>query len=55
MAAQFNQMAVVSWHVINNSEKYPNAPSVKYFKNFVNYVEKKNVDVITPSPLIGSK
>lgn len=56
MAAKFNQLAVVSFHVIGNYKQYPEALSVSRFKTFMNYIEQQNVDVITPSQLIdGTK
>jgi peptidoglycan/xylan/chitin deacetylase (PgdA/CDA1 family) len=54
-AAQFNQMAVVQFHVVGNYKNYPNALTVNRFKNIMNYIEKQNVDVITPSQLIDGK
>jgi peptidoglycan/xylan/chitin deacetylase (PgdA/CDA1 family) len=51
MAAKYNQLAVVSWHVLGGQ-----GTPVNVLKNVANYVEKKNVDVITPSQLIdGTK
>jgi peptidoglycan/xylan/chitin deacetylase (PgdA/CDA1 family) len=50
MAAQFNQLAVVGYHVIGGK-----GTPMSVFKRIVDYVEKKNVDVITPSQLIDGK
>jgi peptidoglycan/xylan/chitin deacetylase (PgdA/CDA1 family) len=47
MAAQFNQLAVVTFHVLGGK-----GTSLRVFKDVVTHVEKKNVDVITPSQLI---
>jgi peptidoglycan/xylan/chitin deacetylase (PgdA/CDA1 family) len=49
-AAQFNQLAVVSFHVLGGK-----GTPMKVFKDVVNHIEKKNVDVITPSQLIDGK
>jgi peptidoglycan/xylan/chitin deacetylase (PgdA/CDA1 family) len=50
MAAQFNQLAVVTYHVLGGE-----GTPMSVFKRIVDYVEKKNVDVITPSQLIDGK
>lgn len=55
MAAKFNQLAVVQFHVIGNYKGYSQALSKKAFKKFADFIEKKNVDVITPSQLIDGK
>jgi peptidoglycan/xylan/chitin deacetylase (PgdA/CDA1 family) len=50
MAAQFNQMAVLTYHILGGE-----GTPMNVFKEIVNYVEKQNVDVITPSQLIDGK
>jgi peptidoglycan/xylan/chitin deacetylase (PgdA/CDA1 family) len=50
MAARFNQLAVVTYHVIGG-----NGTPMSVFKRIVDYVEKQNVDVISPSQLIDGK
>jgi peptidoglycan/xylan/chitin deacetylase (PgdA/CDA1 family) len=50
MAAQFNQLAVVTYHVVGGK-----GLSMSAFKRVIDYVEKKNVDVISPSQLIDGK
>jgi peptidoglycan/xylan/chitin deacetylase (PgdA/CDA1 family) len=50
MAAQFNQLAVISYHIIGSK-----GTPMSAFKRLVNYVEKKDVDVISPSQLIDGK
>jgi hypothetical protein len=51
MAARYNQMAVVSFHILGGK-----GMPMRAFKNMINYIEKQNVDVISPSQLIdGTK
>jgi peptidoglycan/xylan/chitin deacetylase (PgdA/CDA1 family) len=50
MAAQYNQLAVLTYHVIGG-----NGTPMSVFKRIIDYVEKQNVDVISPSQLIDGK
>lgn len=50
MAAQFNQLAVLTYHVIGGK-----GTPMRVFKDVVDYVEKQNVDVISPSQLIDGQ
>ena len=50
IAEKFNQMAVVTWHSIGDGEDYETSP--KDFKNVLDHIEKKDVDVIAPSGLL---
>ncbi|MFC6963007.1 polysaccharide deacetylase family protein [Halocatena marina] len=52
VAEKTNQLVVIAYHAIGNGN---NATSEKAFKRIVNHVEKKNVDVITPSQLVDGK
>lgn len=52
MAAQFNQLAVLYFHEIGNGDGWlPKAD----FKKVLDHIEKKKVDVITPSQLLKNK
>lgn len=52
MAAQFNQLVVIEYHRVGKgANKLPKSS----LKSVVDYVEKKNVDVIAPSQLIDGK
>lgn len=47
MAAEFNQLAVVSYHEIGGEGISPDT-----FEQIINHVDNKDVDVITPSQLV---
>ncbi|UPM43302.1 polysaccharide deacetylase family protein [Halocatena salina] len=49
MAAEFNQLAVISYHEIGSE-----GVSVDTFEQIVDHVNSKDVDVVTPSQLIDS-
>ncbi|RRJ28152.1 polysaccharide deacetylase family protein [Halocatena pleomorpha] len=49
MAAEFNQLAVISYHEIGGE-----GVSVETFERVVDHVASKDVDVITPSQLVDS-
>ncbi|RRJ33800.1 polysaccharide deacetylase family protein [Halocatena pleomorpha] len=52
MAAEFNQLAVLYFHEIGDGDGWlPKAD----FKKLLDYIEKKNVDVITPTQLTKNK
>ncbi|WP_244531544.1 polysaccharide deacetylase family protein [Halogranum amylolyticum] len=50
IAEEFNQLAVVTWHSIGEGEEYETSPAD--FKNVLNHLEQKDVDVIAPSGLL---
>jgi peptidoglycan/xylan/chitin deacetylase (PgdA/CDA1 family) len=50
MAAQFNQLTVISFHILGEE-----GTPLSVFKRIVNHVEQQNVDVITPSQLIDGQ
>ncbi|WP_101295343.1 polysaccharide deacetylase family protein [Halegenticoccus soli] len=50
LAAEFNQLAVVTYHDIGNGQDFETSPDD--FRNVVNHVANKDVDVVAPSALL---
>jgi peptidoglycan/xylan/chitin deacetylase (PgdA/CDA1 family) len=50
IAEAYNQLVVIQWHDIGEGDDYETSP--EDFKNVLNHIEKKDMDVITPSDLI---
>jgi peptidoglycan/xylan/chitin deacetylase (PgdA/CDA1 family) len=50
IAEKFNQLAVVTWHDIGEGDDYETSP--EDFKNVLDHIEKKDMDVIAPSGLL---
>lgn len=53
VAEKTNQLVVIAYHALGKN--YENGTPMKTFKEIVNHVEKKDMDVITPSQLIDGK
>ncbi|SEP28116.1 Peptidoglycan/xylan/chitin deacetylase, PgdA/CDA1 family [Halogranum amylolyticum] len=50
IAEEYNQLVVIQWHDIGEGKDYETSPDD--FKNVLNHIKKKDMDVITPSDLI---
>jgi hypothetical protein len=50
IAEAYNQLVVIQFHDIGEGDDYETSP--EDFKNVLDHIEKKDMDVITPSDLI---